>query len=86
VQSLHQYINKTLCLEVCSDICQTVKHVKPKKSLTGKKIQRRLKGYRVAKSYKIEFIYDTKLGDFECFKLADDCINAWKKFFKNNNL
>ena len=78
---VHQYINKTTCLKVCSDICHTVKHVKPKKILTGNKIIRRLKGERETNSSKIEFIYDTTLGEFECFKLADDCIKAWETFF-----
>jgi hypothetical protein len=88
------YINNNLELSLCADICTSMKHLEFNRNYlprSGGKVSWNKKDVKlkvgsgeriIATKYRL----DTKLGPRDAFDIATKCIEAWDKFYSDNNL
>lgn len=87
--SVESFINATLELAICADICNATKHLtlKTQRSgstpqITGSHLQLNIGGEIPAISIKYEI--DASDGPMDAFELAEKCVAAWDQFVANN--
>jgi len=89
---IKDYINTVDELKLCADLCNSVKHLyldrKPysrKEPKFGKKSAKLYLGVGQDK-IEMKYIIDTLSGPRDAFEIATKCMEAWDKFYSDNNL
>ena len=79
--AVEDYINNTVCLSICADICNGSKHLTLIKSRSGVKPE--AEKYTIVsrnKVTKIFFTIGTTMGSIDAFDLATTCVYKWRNF------
>jgi len=90
---VEEYINNNLDLKLCADLCNSLKHlclnenIHPPRSREDPRFGKKSALYDIAKnSIKFNYTIDTLSGNRDAFDIATKCIEAWDKFYFDNNL
>ena len=78
---IEDYINNTMCLSICADICNGSKHLTISKSRSGLKPE--ADKYTIVTRNdvtKIFFTIGTTTGSIDAFDLATACVYKWRHF------
>lgn len=95
MSNVEKYINETPALRICADLCNRLKHRKTTgKPRSGKRpgifeIQSTATyGYTTeqTKTTIDSAFVETERGRECCFKLANECMQSWGEYLKNQNL
>ena len=91
--NVENYINNNLDLKLCADLCNSLKHfylnenIYPPRSKEDPKFGTKSATYDIAKnSIKFNYTIDTLSGPRDAFDIATKCMEAWDKFYSDNNL
>ena len=82
---VEDFINQTPELLICADICNSLKHLKLKRSRSsqtpefGKRIFKLSLGTKPT-TIAVAYTIDTNAGTVDAFDLASQCLRAWEKF------
>lgn len=89
---VEEFISTTYSLALCADICNSLKHLRLKRSRSGtapafgaKKFSLHL-GPGIPRSISLKYEVVTDRGALDAFGLATDCVRAWKSFLHSNRL
>ena len=79
------FIGSNDCLKISADICNGRKHFQLRNGgWTGDKPRFHMNLQVKEDRNEIYVDFRSKIGDYEFFKLADDCIQTWEEFIRNN--
>lgn len=86
-------INSNPDLKFCADLCNSLKHLclnkkgHPPRSKEDPKFGTKSAIYNIAEnSIKFDYTIDTLSGHRSAFDIATKCMEAWDKFYSDNNL
>ena len=90
---VENYINNNLDLKICGNLCNSLKHLYldterfPPRSREDPKFGTKIAKYNISEnSIKFYYTIDTLSGHRDAFEIATKCIEAWDKFYSDNNL
>ena len=86
-QTVEDYVTKSEALSLCADICNGLKHLtvtrpRSKKDPQFGKSLFKLGVGQEPTTIAVEYTITTNSGDIDAFKLAEECMEAWKNFLK----
>lgn len=94
MSDVEEYVNKTVSLRICADICNRLKH----KTLTKRRSREELGPFEISTQITIGPKYEdssvklvsakiyTEAGKLCCFELAQRILDDWRKYFLINNI
>lgn len=92
-EKVEQFINQNVCMCVCADICNGIKHLKLKPTkphrsdedpkFGGRKFLLNLGG-GPKPIIKVKFSIKTKTRTIDAFELASECVRKWGEFIEDN--
>jgi hypothetical protein len=85
---VEEYINTTVSLQLCADICNALKHLSRDRSSRSRKDPEFGKQEvfldlgTSGRTIRITYWVDTKDGPRDAFALATDCVAAWDNYIR----
>jgi hypothetical protein len=84
---VEDYINKSLALSICADLCNGLKHLK-RDSTRGKNAKFGPSTHQIldvnSSTIAITSTIVTDSGSFDAFEIASQCLVEWENFFHRN--
>lgn len=91
-QAVEGYIDASRPLSLCADICNATKHLTLRTSRSKQSPEFGKKLFKVGLSntqpttIALDYEITTTAGPIDAFRLANECIDAWKDFITSNKL
>jgi hypothetical protein len=86
---VEKFVENSVELNLCRDICNSIKHLKLKCSKSGKDPRFGRRDNKLdlgggAPTIAVNYEIQTTTGPIDAFELATKCIRAWESFFESN--